>query len=142
MAVNVGQRHVPDTPANRMFYAVDAAKNLAVYTIQICGNEKIFLPKYLATTSMLRNTALTIYENAWMANNVKVVTKEDWDLRRNYQVISAAKCNSLLALIDLSKSLYHLKSNRVKYWAQKTIEVRGLLRKWHESDQERYGKLQ
>ena len=133
---------MPDTPANRMFYAIDAAKDLAVYTIQICSNDKVFLPKYNLINTMIINTALTIYESGWTANNILVKTAEDWNTRRNYQKIACAKCNSLLALIDLAKGLYHLRDKRIKFWAKKTIEVRGMLRKWCEADQERYGGLQ
>jgi hypothetical protein len=116
MSVNAGERHIADTPSNRMFYAVDEAKNLAVHTIQICANESIFLPKYIATTSMLRNIALQIYENAWLANNVKIVTAEDWKLRREHQKIAAAKCNSLLAKGNSYKLLQRMDAYYKNLW--------------------------
>lgn len=46
MAVNVGQRNVPDTPANRQLDACLKARELAEHTIRCCGNRKIFLPEY------------------------------------------------------------------------------------------------
>lgn len=51
MSVVVGQRNVPDTPANQMFYAVDKARALSVYTIRICANPKIFDDKYKDITA-------------------------------------------------------------------------------------------
>ena len=46
MAVKAGERNVPDTPQNRQLNAVWYARELAVYTIQICKNKKVFLPEY------------------------------------------------------------------------------------------------
>lgn len=46
MSVNVGKRIVADTPNNRMFYAVDSALDLALYTVKICSNKNIFTEEY------------------------------------------------------------------------------------------------
>ena len=46
MAVNVGQRNVPDTPANRQLEACQKAMDLAIHTIQICKNKNIFVEEY------------------------------------------------------------------------------------------------
>lgn len=141
MAVNAGERNIADTPSNRMFYAVDKAMLLSAHTMKICANEKIFPTQYSAFTEKIVASALSIYQNAWKANNIMVKTADDWTLRRQYQKLSAAECNSLLSMIDLAKKVYHLRNKKVKYWAQMVIETRTLLRKWHEADQERYGKL-
>lgn len=53
---------------------------------------------------------------------------------------AARNCNNLLALIQLAKTIFHLKSKRVKYWSEKTIDVRGYLRSWRDADSKRYGK--
>lgn len=138
MAVNAGQRNVPDTPANTMFYAVDKARELATYTIQICSNTNVFNPKYAFITQKIINVAMSIYENSWTANNIIVNNADDWLIRRKFQKTSIAKCNALLAYIDLAKKLYHLRSKRVKYWAELTLQTRSYLREWNEKDQERY----
>lgn len=142
MSVVVGQRNVPDTPANQMFYAVDKARALSVYTIRICANPKIFDDKYKDITARIVDTSMRIYQSAWAANNVLVKSGKDWSLRKEYQQDAVRQCNLLLSLIDLSKSLYHLRHRKHKYWATTTIEVRGMLRKWSESDQKRYGGLE
>ena len=46
MAVNVGQRNVPDTPANRQLEACQKAMELALHTIKVCNNKKIFTVEY------------------------------------------------------------------------------------------------
>ncbi|MBR2259739.1 MAG: hypothetical protein IJ899_20850 [Blautia sp.] len=141
MSVNVGQRNVPDTPSNKMLYAVDRAAKLAAHTITICANPKIFLPEYQHITQEIVNTSVEIYKDAWTANNIVVKIPDDWITRRRMQLLAISKCNALLALIGLAKMLYHLRSKKVKCWATMTIETRGLLRKWHEADRKRYGDL-
>ena len=142
MSVVVGQRHVEDTPANRMFYALDSCRELAVHTIRICSNEEIFDARYRNITQKTVEYAVRIYMSAWSANNVLVKTADDWKIRRQYQRDAVLSCNTLLAMIDLSKQLYHLRSRKVKYWAMMVIKTRTMLRKWAEADQKRYGKLQ
>ena len=142
MSVVVGQRNVADTPANKMFYAVDQARSLSVHTIRICANPKIFDDKYQHITARIVDPSMRISQSAWAANNVLVKCADDWKLRKSYQQDAARSCNLLLSLIDLAKSLYHLRYKKVKYWAAMTIEVRGLLRKWCEADQKRYGILE
>lgn len=81
MAVNVGQRNVPDTPANRQLEAGQKALDLAIHTIKICGNEKIFDPKYQASlTDDIIDCAKRIYLDVWTGNNV-YVTEKMADLR-------------------------------------------------------------
>ena len=42
MAVNVGQRNVPDTPQNQQLQACTKAKELALHTLAICKNKNVF----------------------------------------------------------------------------------------------------
>lgn len=143
MAVNAGQRHVPDTPGTKSLYACDKARELAVHTIKICKNENIFLPEYKgAITEDLIKTAKDIFCDAWAANNVMVgKSPEKWRQRQLLQERSAAGCNRMLALIGLAKSLFHLRGSKVKYWSQLVIDTRSLIRKWQEADSKRYGNL-
>ena len=140
MAVSVGNRHIKDTAANRMFYAVDAARLLAVHTIKICSNEKVFIPKFSHITDQIVAIAMEIYSDAWTANNIRVNTVRDWEERSLLQKKSIAKCYGLLGFIDLAKLLFHLRANKVEYWGRMTINVRELIRAWHEKDRERYNK--
>lgn len=141
MAVNAGERNIKDTPANRMFYAVDDARALACHTIKICTNEKVFNPQFSYITNQIIDDAMKIYQNAWAANNVLVTDDiEDYKLRKSYQDLAALSCNLLLSKIDLAKRLYHLKDRKYKYWAEFTIRVRNRIRGWIDSDRERYSK--
>lgn len=106
MAVKAGERNVPDTPQNRQLNAVWYARELAVYTIQICKNKKVFLPEYQsALTDDIIRTAKDIYINAWTANNIRVTEKnkkELWAWRSKLQRQAILDCNNLLALIGLA----------------------------------------
>ena len=142
MAVKAGERNVPDTPQNRQLNAVWYARELAVYTIQICKNKKVFLPEYQsALTDDIIRTAKDIYINAWTANNIRVTEKnkkELWAWRSKLQRQAILDCNNLLAQIGLAHTLFHLKGKRVEYWSEQTVKVRNYIKKWRESDIERY----
>lgn len=141
MAVNVGQRNVPDTPQNRQLEACYKAMELALHTIKICNNKKIFVAEYQeALTNDIIKCAKDIYIYAWNANNIYVRQNDDnWKMREKLQKLSLMKCNELLALINIARRLFHLKGTKVKYWSQLTIDTRGLIHKWHEANAKQYG---
>lgn len=125
------------------------ANDLALYTIKICCNPNVFLPKYQnAMTEDIIRTAKDIFMCAWQANGIYVTGKADGQTvvvaekyreRRYLQELSIRRCNDLLALMQMAQRLFHLKTKRIKYWGEKTIEVRTLLQKWKDSDAKRYG---
>lgn len=121
------------------------AKNLASYTIKICCNEKVFTPQYQnAITNDLIQTATNIFKYGWMANNIMVEDKDEQMKREKYlqrrklQEMAALECNNLLALMQIAQEVFHLKTKRIKYWGENTIEVRKMLRGWIEADKKRY----
>lgn len=142
MAVKAGERNVPDTPQNRQLDVAWEARELALYTIQICNNKNIFLPEYQsALTDDIIRTAKDIYMHVWTANNIRVTDskrKELFAYRNKLQRQAILDCNNLLALIGLARPLYHLKGKKVKYWSEKTLKTRNYIKKWKESDQDRY----
>lgn len=101
MAVKAGERNVPDTPQNKQLNAVWYARELALYTIQICQNKKVFLQEYQsALTDDIIRTAKDIYINAWTANNIRITEKnkkELWAWRSKLQRQAILDCNNLLA---------------------------------------------
>jgi hypothetical protein len=118
------------------------AMDLAVYTLRITKNPKVFPPEYQSSmTDDIIRTAKDIYIDAWTANNISVRSADDWKERKYLQERAARNCNNFLALIQLAKPLYHLSSKRIAYWGKLIIEVRNLIRKWKDSDSKRYGNL-
>lgn len=143
MAVNVGQRNVPDTPQNRQLDAGIKARDLAIHTIKICCNKNIFLQEYQsALTDDIIRTAKDIYKNVKAANNIRVMENdpETWNERRKLQNRAIRGCGDLISCISLAKPLFHLKGRKVKYWIKLTTEATEKIKKWHESDIKRYGK--
>lgn len=117
------------------------ARSLTAYTIQITKNQKTFPPEYNnGITNSIIQTATNIYMNCWTANNIYVKTIEDMQERLWLQEKACNECNNLLALIQLAQPIFHLKTNRIKFWGSKTIEVRNKIRAWNESDVKRYKK--
>lgn len=142
MAVKTGERNVPDTPQNRQLEVAWEARELALYTIQICNNKNIFLPEYQSSlTDDIIRTAKDIYIHVWTANNIRVTNSERKELfayRNKLQRQAILDCNNLLALIGLARPLFHLKGKKAKYWSEKVIKTRNYIKRWKESDQDRY----
>ena len=115
MSVNESER------GKGKFDVLIKANGLAVYTIRITKNPKIFLPEYqTALTNDIIHTAKEIFTKAWTANNIRVGDEpRNWLERKKLQQEAARECNNLLALIQIAKPLYHLTSKRVKYWGTK-----------------------
>lgn len=119
------------------------AKELALYTVTICGNEKVF-PKRdrWVITNRIVSTALTIMEEVDTANDIYVSTKGDFELRRNSQTIALASTAKLLGLIELAYLKYGIEENRMLFWTQLIFDTRELIKKWRQKDKERYCSIE
>lgn len=137
MSVPAGRRK-----ENRL-EVVMQARALAAYTLKITSNQNVFIPDYdEAVKSKIQDSALTIFLNLMDANNIRVDDNvEKWKERDKLQKDAATACNTLLNLIYLAQTVYHLRASRIKYWSESVLSVRGLIRKWNHSDCTRYGYL-
>lgn len=143
MSVVVGQRNIKDNPYNNRCYAVDATLDLAQHTLKICNNEKVFTPEFKSTvTERITDVVISIYMNAYTANKLYVgKDPRKWNERDSKQRAAIFGCDQLLALINLAKRMFHLRSNKVEYWVNKTVSTRELLKKWNDADYNRYYTL-
>lgn len=115
------------------------ARELAVYTLRITKNPKVFKPEFQnALTDKIIAAALDIQNLSWSANNILVNSAEDLRQRLDYQERAASACNSLLSLIEIAKPIFHLATKRVTYWSGLAIDTRKLLRAWKDADRKRY----
>lgn len=137
MSVPAGQRK-----ENRL-EVIMQARALAAYTLKITSNQNVFIPDYdEAVKSKIQDSALTIFLNLMDANNIRVDDNVGkWKERDKLQKDAATACNTLLNLIYLAQTVYHLRASRIKYWSELVLLVRGLIRKWNHSDCTRYGQL-
>lgn len=137
MSVPAGQRK-----ENRL-EVIMQARALAAYTLKITSNQNVFIPDYDdAVKSKIQDSALTIFLNLMDANNIRVDDNVGkWKERDKLQKDAATACNTLLNLIYLAQTVYHLRASRIKYWSESVLSVRGLIRKWNHSDCTRYEQL-
>lgn len=137
MSVPAGQRK-----ENRL-EVIMQARALAAYTLKITSNQNVFIPDYdEAVKSKIQDSALTIFLNLMDANNIRVDDNVGkWKERDKLQKDAATACNTLLNLIYLAQTVYHLRASRIKYWSESVLSVRGLIRKWNHSDCTRYEQL-
>lgn len=117
--------------------AATKAKELAVYTIRICSNEKNFPKRYRwCLTNEIVRAALQINCCIEKANSVryKNATEGELEIRRKYQTIAIAETYSLANLISIAKILYGLNGDKVEYWTRLVKSVRTLARSWKNSE--------
>lgn len=134
MSVPVSRRN-----ENQTLKTLLLTMDLAYYTVKICCNENVFLPKYRnAVTDDLIRLAKDIYINCRTANGIRVSTEEDLKLRCGYQLKAKADCDTLIAELDIAKRVFHLSGRRIVYWAGKTMECREYIMRWRESDIKRF----
>lgn len=113
--------------------------DLAVYTLQITKNKKIFTEDYQdAITDKIIATALNIHCLARSANDTPMDSEEYFAERLKLQAKAVSQCNILLGLIDIAKPLFHLANKRVMYWGSKVTDTRKLIRAWSNADRKRY----
>jgi hypothetical protein len=117
--------------------AAAKAKELAVYTIRICSNEKNFPKRHRwCLTNEIVRAALQINCCIEKANSVryKNATEGELEIRRKYQTIAIAETYSLTNLISIAKILYGLNGDKVEYWTRLVKSVRTLARSWKNSE--------
>ena len=110
---------------------------LICYTIQITSG-KTFTPAYQYQAVIItRNIAKTIdiYTFSWEANNIRVgKDPEKYRRRKELQQKAIEACDSLLGLILIAKTMFHLRGKRYEYWCRRVKEVKDLTMTWKEKD--------
>lgn len=112
---------------------------LCAYTIQICKNEKNF-PKrdrWILTQHIVK-LAIEAYTFARKANAVRVMTMDDYKLRRSYQIQCKSSLEALLGLIDIAYMALGLDGQRVEFWTKSVISAEDKLAAWRSGDRKRY----
>lgn len=139
MAVTVGQRHVPDTASARRLYAIDAAFKLEQHTLKCCKNKKYFTDEYDdAITKKLIDAATGAYDDAYVANSIKVTSVNTWTERRDLQKSAIRKVTRMRPRLNSARRCNHLRKGKVEYWIGLVLDAQELLMKWHAADKKRY----
>jgi len=117
------------------------AVEMANYTITICSNENNFPKRYRwCLTNKIVDTAIEIMNDINTANSIYVSTKNDYELRREFQTKALAYTARLLGLMELAYVRFNIEDKRIRYWTQLVVDTRELIKKWKKSDSNRYKK--
>ena len=113
--------------------------NLAVYTLQICHNEKVF-PKSQRwiMTQRIVNECLDAVTCIRRANAVLVQDEQGRAYRHAQQIEAHSHIGALLSLIDLAHRVFGIELRRVEHWTRVAVETDDKLKAWMKSDKERY----
>lgn len=114
------------------------AKAFADHTLRITSNRNVFFEGFDDVLEDIRQTAINIHINCWIANNIRVNNNMDRYHRRiELQARAVDLCIKMGALIDLAKKLWHLSGSKVKYWNNLLVELRTIISAWRSSDVQR-----
>lgn len=138
MSVVKSKRSIPN---QQEFLDVD---NLLRHTLKVTSNENIFLPCYKGLTDEIVRTAVTIYTKCFEAYNIRI-RRDDYyinsiNLRTELQRDAILECKNFLNLLNVAYSIYHLRGQKVDYWASLAIKARTSITRWRKRDIEAYKK--
>lgn len=111
------------------------AKAFCKHTLQITANKNVFFEGNEEVLEEIRRDAIRIHRYCWIANNIKVENDmERYKKRIGLEQSAIDLCVDMGALIDLSKSLWHLSGKKVKYWNGLLEELKTMISSWRSSD--------
>ena len=114
------------------------ARRICTYVLQITGNEKNFPKEQEWFCNLLRTVAINIDLCCWKANNIYVGDSERlYEKRLGLEAEAGDACTTMLELINIGRSLYHMPTKRYRYLTGQYVELRKKIRNWYRSDRER-----
>lgn len=120
---------------------ITKARELAIYTIKICSNEKNFPKKFRwCITNEIVKSAKVIHSNVRKANAVYTKDKSDYVLRKQFQDIALSEIDSLFGDMDIAYELFGVDSKKMEHWTGLVFDVLTPLRNWMKSDIKRFNK--
>jgi len=117
-------------------------EDMIVRTVSLLKNERVFDQNLHALADRVIDTAVSIGQDMWEANGIRV--NDDprrWEVRRGLQERACRHFDVLLYLLGICRKAYHLRSGKYRAWVNSVTEARNLARKWRDSDAKRYGHL-
>lgn len=116
------------------------ARELTVYTMTVCSNEKRFPKRYRwCLTGKLIDEAQELLRKLTFANSMRVDEPAESQRRRLMQAEAMAHSFCLLTEINLAFEFFGLPEREVRYWTGLIMEVQRLLKTWQKSDAARLG---
>ena len=116
-------------------------EELVSHTVHITSNPNVFDPKYQAFINRVVDCAISIGQDVWEANGIKVSCAADYTIRRRLQERAVRSIDVLLYLMTIARKLFHLRGSKYRAWVEKARAAKAFARKWRDSDARRYGHL-
>ena len=141
MAVNVGQRNVPDTNANRKFDAVDKCQHLCRHVLHLTANSKVLECPHADVAQRVRDLAADAYLLVFTANKIDTRTKDRKKLseRVENQNMAMTYLTMMQGFIPVAVSCFKWRKGKKEYWTKLTKEAIEVVKAWHESDMKTFG---
>ena len=121
---------------------LQAAKELAGYTIKITSNETHFPKRYrLSVVNKLQDQAVFIVDRLIMAQEIYPNTEKELDQRLLYQKEARAACRSMMTLMEIAANTFGINAGTFAYWTRMTKDVRNHTTAWIKADIKRFQHL-
>ncbi len=121
---------------------LNTAHELEKYTIQLSMRENAIPKRYRFTLGLpLCNAARSLNQNITYANSIYPTTKAEYEMRRTYQLKARAELQNLFELMRIATELLPIKNSVVEEWVRMAHTEDVVLRKWIQSDKQRYKEL-
>lgn len=121
---------------------LEAAKELAGYTIKLTSNENHFPKRYrLSVVNKIQDKAIYIADCLIMANEIYPNSALELDRRILYQKEARAACRSMMTLMEIAADTFHVNAGTLRYWTKQATEVRNHTTAWIMADVERFKDL-
>lgn len=134
-------KHTGDRTPGK-YDVLQAAKELAGYTIKLTSNEKHFPKRYrLSVVNKIQDKAIFIVDCLLMANEIYPNSALELDRRILYQKEARAACRSMMTLMEIAAETFHIDAGTLRYWTKGARDVRNHTTAWIMADLERFKTL-
>jgi len=121
---------------------LEAAKELAGYTLRITSNEKNFPKRYrFSVVGKIQDKAIEIVDWLIMANEIYPNTRVELERRTLYQKEARAACRSMMTLMEIAADAFGVNAGTLEYWTGQASDVRNHTTAWIKSDLRRFINL-
>lgn len=140
MAVNVGQRNVPDTLSNRKCYAVFWCNDLCVHTLRIMSNKSVLESPHIDVAERIRILVMDIFASTFTANKIDIRSEDITDIHTRSELQNRAVNGlyELLGYIPIASKLFQMRKRKREYWTRLAKEALTFTKAWRESERKKF----
>lgn len=120
---------------------LEAAKEMAGYTLRITQNEKNFPKRYrFSVVNKIQDKAVYICDCLIMAQEIYPNTPMEYQRRQLYQKEARAACRSMMTLMEIAADTFGVKAGTFEHWTRMVTELKNHTTGWIMDDQKRFKK--